>query len=117
MLPTNASISARERFASCRPSPIAARGPAGARRRPAPWRLMRAGSLAVFVAAVLLAGDAHGAGLGFVYVSPNVGLASGGHAALVADGTVYHLQNSADGLLLLVREGWSSFHTVYAGLE
>ena len=33
-------------------------------------------------------------GLAFVYVSPNVGLASGGHAALRADDTVYHLQNA-----------------------
>ena len=78
---------------------------------------MRVCSLAAWVAAALLAGPARGAGLGFVYVSANVGLASGGHAALVADGTVYHLQNSPEGLLLLVREGWSSFHTVYAGLE
>ena len=56
-------------------------------------------------------------GLAFVYVSPNVGLASGGHAALRADDAVYHLQNADAGLLLLVREGWSSFHLVYAELE
>jgi hypothetical protein len=78
---------------------------------------MRALWLAMGLVTALVAGEARGAGLGFVYVAPNVGLASGGHAALVADGTVYHLQNSNEGLLLLVREGWPSFHTVYAGLE
>ena len=56
-------------------------------------------------------------GLAFVYVSPNVGMASGGHAALRADGAVYHLQNSDAGLLLLVRDGWPSFRLVYAELQ
>src|SRR5262245_13214907 len=78
---------------------------------------MRLHSLAAWAAAALLAGDARSAGLGFVYVSPNVGLASGGHAALVAGDTVYHLQNSGEDLLVLVRESWLSFHTVYAELE
>ncbi|HTO06437.1 MAG TPA: hypothetical protein VMR86_05205 [Myxococcota bacterium] len=78
---------------------------------------LRALKLGAWLLAVLLAGDARSAGLGFVYVSANVGLASGGHGALVAGDTVYHLQNSPEGLLLLVREGWSSFHTVYAELE
>jgi hypothetical protein len=78
---------------------------------------MRRLSLALCLALGALAGSARAAGLGFVYVSPNVGLSSGGHAALVADGTVYHLQNSDEGLLLLVREGWLAFHLVYADLE
>jgi len=73
-------------------------------------------ALALLVAAALGAADARAAGLGFVYVSANVGMASGGHAALVADETVYHLQNS-DGLLLLARESWPTFHLVYAELE
>lgn len=77
---------------------------------------MRAHALAV-LATALVAADARADGLGFVYVSPNVGMASGGHAALVADGTVYHLQNGDQGLLLLVRDGWSAFELVYAELE
>ena len=82
-------------------------------------RLMRSAALGAFAAVALSAATATGAerGLAFVYVSPNVGLASGGHAALRADDTVYHLQNADAGLLLLVREGWSSFHLVYAELE
>jgi len=79
---------------------------------------MRAFALAVLLSALLAAGDSRADGLGFVYVTPNVGLASGGHAALVADGTVYHLQQNGDeGLVLLVRDGWSAFHLVYAELE
>ena len=80
---------------------------------------MRRAALAALAALVLSAATAAAAerGLAFVYVSPNVGLASGGHAALRADDTVYHLQNAESGLLLLVREGWSSFHLVYAELE
>jgi hypothetical protein len=78
---------------------------------------MRARFLALCLALSALGGSARAAGLGFVYVSPNVGLSSGGHAALVADGTVYHMQNSDQGLLLLVREGWPTFHLVYADLE
>jgi hypothetical protein len=74
-------------------------------------------ALALLVTAVLGAAEARAAGLGFVYVGSNVGMASGGHAALVADETVYHLQNADDGILLLVREGWSAFHLVYAELE
>jgi len=54
--------------------------------------------------------------LGFVYVGSNVGTASGGHAALAADGVVYHLQNAEGGLVLVVRDGWSAFHTVYQSL-
>jgi hypothetical protein len=53
--------------------------------------------------------------LGFVHVGSNVGGASGGHAALVADGVVYHLQNEA-GLVLLVRDGWPAFQAVYQEL-
>ena len=80
---------------------------------------MRRAAPAALAALALSAATAAAAeqGLAFVYVSPNVGLASGGHAALRADDTVYHLQNAESGLLLLVREGWSSFHLVYAELE
>jgi len=78
---------------------------------------MRRLAPAALLAAVLGAAGARAEGLGFVYVSSNVGTASGGHAALVADGTVYHLQSADEGLLLLVREAWSAFQLVYAELE
>jgi hypothetical protein len=78
---------------------------------------MRALALAASLAALFRVADARADGLGFVYVTSNVGQASGGHAALVADGTVYHLQNGDAGLLLLVRDGWSAFRLVYAELE
>jgi len=72
-----------------------------------------------FAAALaLLAGTAgaRAAELGFVYVGPNTGNGSGGHAALVAAGVVYHLQNEG-GLLLLARDGWPEFELVYRELE
>ena len=66
----------------------------------------------------LLAGTAaaRAAELGFIFVGPNTGNGSGGHAALVADGVVYHLQNEG-GLLLVVRDGWPEFELVYRELE
>jgi hypothetical protein len=78
---------------------------------------MRSLWLAAALTAALAASDARAAGLGFVYVASNVGMASGGHAALVADGTVYHLQNGDEGLLLLVRDAWPAFELMYAGFE
>ena len=79
-------------------------------------------SAALVLAALVAAGAARAKtalpqGLGFLYVTSNVGTASGGHAALVADGVVYHLQNGDDDLLLLVRDGWSAFDLYYAGLQ
>ncbi len=78
---------------------------------------MRRLALAALCAALALADARADDELGFVYVTSNVGEASGGHAALVADGSVYHLQNADADLLLLVRDGWSAFHLVYAVLE
>jgi len=77
---------------------------------------MRVHSLVAWAAAAALAGNAGAEGLGFVYVTANTGLSSGGHAALVADGNVYHLQDSEEGILLLERVTWPAFHEVYAGL-
>ncbi|MFI5315015.1 MAG: hypothetical protein ACHQ6T_04905 [Myxococcota bacterium] len=74
---------------------------------------MRALALAVALAAA----HARAGGLGFVYVTSNVGTASGGHAALLAGETVYHLQNTDAGLLLLTRDSWPAFHLLYAELE
>jgi hypothetical protein len=53
----------------------------------------------------------------FVYVRPNVGGASGGHAAFVADGTVYHVQTDGDGLFRIVRDRSDHFEYVYGKLQ
>jgi hypothetical protein len=53
----------------------------------------------------------------FVHVEANVGGASGGHAALRVDDTVFHVQQSGDGLFRLVRQDWGQFRHVYAGLQ
>lgn len=52
-----------------------------------------------------------------MYVRANVGGASGGHAALVAGETVYHMQSGADGLVRLTRDSWDHFRYVYADLQ
>ncbi len=61
--------------------------------------------------------NAPAAELGVVYVRANVGSASGGHAALVAGDTVYHLQTDGDDLYWIARDHWASFAYVYAGLQ
>ncbi len=76
--------------------------------------LARAFALALSAVA---ATDAAAADLGFVYVRANVGGASGGHAALVAGETVYHLQTDGDGRYQIARDGWAHFAYVYAGLQ
>jgi hypothetical protein len=53
----------------------------------------------------------------FVHVEANVGGASGGHAALRVEDTVFHVQQSSDGLFRLVRQDWAHFRHVYAGLQ
>jgi hypothetical protein len=55
--------------------------------------------------------------LAFVHVESNVDGASGGHTALRVGGFVYHFQHGGDGLLELVRDDWTGFRYVYAGLE
>ena len=60
---------------------------------------------------------AAGSELGFVHVEANVGGASGGHAALRVDDEVFHVQQVPDGLFRLVRQPWSQFVYVYAGLQ
>jgi hypothetical protein len=57
------------------------------------------------------------ASLTFVHVEANVGGASGGHAALRVEDTVFHVQQSADGLFRLLRQDWGHFRHVYAGLQ
>jgi hypothetical protein len=76
---------------------------------------MRAWLAALAVALPLAA--ARGSELAFVYVAPNVGGASGGHAALVVDGTAYNLQRYEDGLLRLERESFAQFELRYARLQ
>ena len=61
--------------------------------------------------------DVSAAELGIVYVRANVGAASGGHAALVAGETVYHLQADGDGRYRIARDEWAHFVHVYAGLQ
>jgi len=55
--------------------------------------------------------------LAFLHVESNVDGASGGHSALRVGGFVYHFQHGDDGLLELVRDDWTGFQYVYAGLE
>ncbi len=55
--------------------------------------------------------------LGFVYVEPNVGGASGGHFALRLGDRVYAHHASDDGLLVLERQSWERFRFHYATLE
>jgi hypothetical protein len=74
---------------------------------------VRAVALALFV----LPAEARASELGFAYVRANVGGGSGGHAALVAGDTVYHLQNDSEGLLELTRDHWTHFRYLYADLQ
>ncbi len=67
--------------------------------------------------ALLAATPSAGSELGFVYVRANVGGASGGHAALVADERIFHMQAGADGLVRLTRDRWSHFRYLYADLQ
>lgn len=72
------------------------------------------------VLALALAGavrSAAAAEIGYVYVRANVGGASGGHAAFVSDGTVYHLQTESGDLFRMVRDGWAHFEYMYAALQ
>ncbi len=55
--------------------------------------------------------------VGFVYVEPNVGGASGGHFALRLGDRVYAHHASDDRLLVLERQGWERFRFHYATLE
>lgn len=71
----------------------------------------------ILVVSLAAARVAAAAELGVVYVRGNVGSASGGHAALVAGDTVYHLQTDGDGLYWIARGRWSHFAYVYAGLQ
>ncbi len=57
------------------------------------------------------------AGLSWIYAEANTGGSSGGHLALRAGETVYHIQQSPDGLYELNRDEWGTFRHVYAGLQ
>lgn len=72
-------------------------------------------ALALLLACLPAAAPA--AELGFVYVEPNVGGASGGHFALRLGDRVYAHHASHDGLLVLERQGWDRFRFQYATLE
>lgn len=78
--------------------------------------MLRHGLLWALVLAAA-ARPAAAAEIGFVYVRANVGGASGGHAALVADGTVFHLQIERGELFRLVRDTWTHFSYMYARLQ
>jgi len=79
---------------------------------------MRGLALALTLTLIATAADgAAGTELGVVYVRANVGSASGGHAALVAGETVYHLQTGDDGLYWIARDRWTHFSYVYGGLQ
>jgi len=78
---------------------------------------MRVRAWALALALATAATPSGAAELGFVYVRANVGGASGGHAALVAGESVYHMQSGADGLVRLTRDGWEHFRYVYADLQ
>jgi hypothetical protein len=80
--------------------------------------LLRAGILAALLAGAGegLAGETRPE-LAFVHVEANVGGASGGHAALRVEDTVFHVQQADGGLFRLVRQGWDEFRHVYAGLQ
>ncbi|MGH2897122.1 MAG: hypothetical protein ACRDMZ_00485, partial [Solirubrobacteraceae bacterium] len=77
---------------------------------------MRRLALAILLLASA-AREAAAAELGFVYVRANVGGASGGHAALLAGDTVYHLQTDGDGLYHIARDRFARFAYVYADLQ
>jgi hypothetical protein len=61
--------------------------------------------------------DGTDAELVFVHVEANVGGASGGHAALRVEDTVFHVQQAGGGLFRLARQEWDHFRHVYAGLQ
>ena len=71
-------------------------------------------ALCLFAGALREAGAAE---LGFVYVRANVGGASGGHAALLAGDTVYHLQTDGDGVYRVARDRFARFAFVYTNLQ
>ncbi len=54
--------------------------------------------------------------LAWVYAEANTGSSSAGHVALLVHDTVYHVQQTPDGLFRLERQDWGSFRYVYAGL-
>ncbi len=78
---------------------------------------MRARAWALALALISASTSSNAAELGFVYVRANVGGASGGHAALVAGDSVYHMQSAADGLVKLTRDSWHHFRYMYADLQ
>lgn len=78
---------------------------------------MRALAAVLGLALATSACVASAAEVAFVYVSPNTGGASGGHAGFVAGDTVYHVQTDGKGLFRLVRDSWSHFSYVYGELQ
>lgn len=53
----------------------------------------------------------------FIYVDANTGASSGGHSALVFDGTVFHFQNQPDGFFKFEKTGFGEFYKRYSELE
>ncbi len=78
---------------------------------------MRVSAWALALALASVSTPSGASELGFVYVRANVGGASGGHAALVAGESVYHMQSGADGLVRLTRDSWEHFRYLYADLQ
>ena len=69
------------------------------------------------LALATLTWNASAAEIAFAYAHPNVGMATGGHAAFVAGDTAYHVQADGAGLFRIVRDGWDHFTYVYSTLQ
>jgi hypothetical protein len=55
--------------------------------------------------------------LAWVHVEANTGGSSGGHVALRVGDTIYHVQQTFDGLYELNRDEWETFQHLYSGLQ
>jgi hypothetical protein len=80
-------------------------------------KLMRWLGLLASVALATSPGVVSATEVSFVYVRPNVGGASGGHAGFIAGDIVYHLQTDGDGLFRIVRDRWAHFEYLYGKLQ
>ncbi len=79
-----------------------------------PFRLVLWAVLALASAPALAGEEAR---LAWIYVEANTGGSSGGHLGLRVEDTIYHVQQSPEGLYELNRDDWRTFRHLYAGLQ
>lgn len=77
------------------------------------WRL----SSLLFWAAFGVPAESLAEHFDFLYIDANVGMSSGGHAALRIGDEVFHYQHDAGGFIALARDEWRRFRRVYNDLD